>query len=163
MATPNETGERRNGAVPVVLAGNSVSQPDPGTEEEQNGAASGAESIVLTEQREEAPPQNMEIISNVESVEKESSEDIADGEEETASSLLTVSEVSSSSTGSETQSSLPCAQMQRRTVRSPLFEIERVVQCSDSSLVEGLERVWPSESPNEVSFLHFKLRSSSPK
>ena len=155
MAAPQASMvEQREEAVPVVLAGNSL--PATGTgQEEGSGAAVGAESPILFEQREEAPPQQS-VTQNV----------TANEEEETASSLLTVSEASVDASQSETQCSLPYAQMQKRAARSPLEMEEKRLRASerlDSSKSEDLDRSWPLGSPNGVSFLHVKLRSSSPK
>ncbi|XDV45288.1 hypothetical protein PO909_013408 [Leuciscus waleckii] len=125
-------------AGPEVLAGNSNPQPASGIGQEGgSGAATGAESILAVGEGEEANPQN----------EKEDS--MEDVEEEMASSLVTVSEAS------------------KRTARTPLVQTEekklRVAHRLDSSPMEDLDHMWPAESPNEVSFLHFKLRTSSPK
>lgn len=157
MAAPHivQTKEQREEEVgPEVLAGNSNSQPASGIGPERgSGAATGAESQNGMEQREVATPQ----------LEKEM-EEVQDSMD---SSLDTVSEVSVSASGSETDCSLPNAQMQKRPAGSPLLDAEekklRVAHRSDSSLSEDLNRMWPPESPNEVSFLHIKLTSSSPK
>jgi hypothetical protein len=149
--------QREEEVIPEVLAGNSNPQPASGIGQEGgSGAATGAESVPAVGQGEEANPQN----------EKEKDK-VEDQEEETASSLVTVSEASVSTSGSRTDCSLPNAQVQKRTARSPLSPTEekklRVAHRLDSSPVEDLDRMWPAESPNEVSFLHFKLRTSSPK
>ncbi|XP_051568406.1 uncharacterized protein LOC127449186 isoform X3 [Myxocyprinus asiaticus] len=143
--------QREEEAGPEVLAGILNSQPASGIgQEEGSGAVVRAESNLLLEQVEEAipSPKNREL-------------EMEDGEEETASSLQTVS------SGSETGCSLPNAQVQKRPAGSPLFETEekklKATQWLDSSVSEYLDHVWPLESPNEVSFLHVKLKSSSPK
>ncbi|XP_073722093.1 uncharacterized protein [Misgurnus anguillicaudatus] len=150
MAAPHvqQTLEQREEeAVPEVLAGNSKSQPASGIGQiEGSGVAPGAESNVV-EQGEE---------------EKE-----GDDDDETVSSMITVPEVSTDSSGSETDCSLPSAQVQKRPAGSPLSKTEekklRATQQPDSSSLEDLDRVWPQESPNEVSFLQIRLRTSSPK
>ncbi|KAL0150098.1 hypothetical protein M9458_054525 [Cirrhinus mrigala] len=156
MAAPPEeqTIKQREEVCPEVLAGNSNFQPASGNGQEKgSGAAKGAE---LPTEREEATPKQQESEINMEN-----------GEEETASSLKTVSEVSVSTSGSGTDCSLPNAQVQKRTARSPLFEKEeKRLKASHRlgiSSLEDLDRMWPAESPNEVSFLHIKLRTSSPK
>ena len=159
MAAPQakQTKEQREEeAVPEVLAGISNSQPASGIGQEKgSGAATGAESRIDTEQGEETTP------------EQEKGNETESGEDETVSSLNTVSEVSMPPSGSESDISLPNAQVQKRTARSPLVQTEekklRVAHRLDSSPTEDLDRMWPAESPNEVSFLHFKLRTSSPK
>ncbi|KAL0150100.1 hypothetical protein M9458_054527 [Cirrhinus mrigala] len=153
MAAPPEQ-QANEEAVPEALAGDSNFPPTSGIGREGgSGAATGVESI---EQREEATPQ---LDGNGEKMEDE--------EEETASSLKTVSEVSGGDSGSGTDCSLPNAQVQKRPAGSPLIETEekkaRAAHRLDSSDLEDQERMWPLESPNEVSFLHFKLRTSSPK
>ena len=156
MAAPPEaqTIKQREEAGPEVLAGNSNFPPSSGIGQEKgSGAATEAE---LPAQREEATPKQLEKGNKME-----------DGEEETASSLETVSEVSVATSESETDCSLPNAQVQKRAARSPLSEIEekrlKALHRLDSSSMEDLDRMWPAESPNEVSFLHIKLRTSSPR
>jgi hypothetical protein len=145
-------------AGPEVLAGNSNPQPASGIGQEGgSGAATGAESILAVGEGEEVNPQNGNGKEDM----------MEDEEEEMASSLVTVSEVSGSTSGSETDCSLPNAQVQKRTARSPLFQTEekklRAAHRLDSSPLEDLDRIWPAESPNAVSFLHFELRTPSPK
>ena len=161
MAAPHaeQTKEqRKEEAVPEVLAGNSISQPASGSgQEEGSGAATGAESSFNSEQREEAAPHQEKSGNKMEEEE----------EDATASSLYTVSEVSVVDSGGETECSLPNAQVQKRSARSPLLQTEekrlRASHRLDSSSSVDLDRMWPAESPNEVSFLHIKLRTSSPK
>ncbi|RXN13428.1 zinc finger CCHC domain-containing 3 [Labeo rohita] len=133
-------------AGPEVLAGDLNLQPTSGTGQEgRSGAENGAESDMVGEEVSSSPERKDQVI---------------EGEEETDSSLQTVS------SGSETDCSLPNAQVQKRPAGSPLFEMEkklRVAHHPDSSSSEDLERMWPAESPNEVSFLHIKLRTSTPK
>ncbi|XDV45276.1 hypothetical protein PO909_013396 [Leuciscus waleckii] len=138
MAAPpkEQTKEQREEeAGPEVLAGISHSQPASGIGQ---GGGSGAASVAETEkeQREETTPQ-----------EKISGNKMEDGEGETVSFLETVSE--------------------KRSARSPLLQTEekrlRASHRLDSSSSVDLDRMWPAESPNEVSFLHIKLRTSSPK
>ncbi|KAI4889535.1 hypothetical protein NFI96_032032 [Prochilodus magdalenae] len=42
-------------------------------------------------------------------------------------------------------------------------ETEGGAKSPGSSSSEGLDRLWPDGSPNEVSFLHFKLKTSTPR
>lgn len=155
MAAPQNVVEKeqRKEAVPEVLAGNASFQPASGIGQEGGGgAAEGAESQSVEVRREEAVQSEVHM-------EKEE-------EEDTASSLLTVSEIDEASGGSEISVSLPSAQVQKRPAGSPLFDTEkkvRVAHGSDSSPGTMTTRVWPLESPNEVSFLHVKLTTSSPK
>ncbi|KAL0147712.1 hypothetical protein M9458_056990 [Cirrhinus mrigala] len=154
MATPQpqqKEEQREVEAVLEVLAGNSKSQPTSRIGQEAgSGAATGAESHLETEQGEEPTP-----------LQEKGNED------EMCSSLNTVSEVSMSCSGSETDCLLPNAQVQKRPVGSPLSEMGkkkiRVTQWPDSSSSEDLDCMWLLESPNEVSFLHIKLKTSSPK
>ena len=157
MAAPlkEQMEEQREEAEPEVLAGNSNIPPTSGIgQERESGAATGAESSLLGAQGEEATPQQDE-------------NKMEDEEGEMASSLETVSEISVVDSGSEIVCSLPNAQVQKRSARSPLFPIEekklRASHRIDSSSLEDLDRMWPGESPNEVSFLHIMLRTSSPK
>lgn len=159
MAAPQKEKmeeQREEEAVPEVLAGNSNSLPTSGIGQERgSGAAKGAESQIETKQGEGTTPRQDE------------GNETNDEEEETVSSLNTVSEISMPSSGSEADCSLPNAQVQKRTARSPLLHTEekrlRAAHRLDSSTSEDLDRMWPAESPNEVSFLHIKLRTSSPK
>ncbi|KAG1928986.1 hypothetical protein F2P79_023208 [Pimephales promelas] len=159
MAAPHveQTKEqRKEEAVPEVLAGNSISQPASGSgQEEGSGAAIGAEPSFNSKQSEEAVPQ------------QEISENKIEEEDVTASSLYTVSEVSVVDSGGESEGSLPNAQVQKRSARSPLLQTEekrlRASLRLDSTSLVDLDRVWPADSPNEVSFLHVKLITSSPK
>jgi len=154
--TDQREEQRKEEVIPEVLAGISNSQPASGIGQERgSGAATGAEPQMETEQGEETTPR------------LDKGKEIENGEDETVSSLNTVSEVSMPSSGSEVESSLPNAQVQKRTAGSPLCitveKRQRATLWPDSSSPEVLDRVWPSESPNEVSFLHFKLRTSTPK
>nr|XP_021324150.1 zinc finger CCHC domain-containing protein 3 [Danio rerio] len=148
MAAPPTTLvlEQREGAGPEVLAGADISQPASEPNQcREGGAAPGAESQSVEVGREEVnEPIGMEK------------------GEETTSSLLTVSEVSVASS----DASLPNAQVQKRPADSPLCDAEkkqRVVSGSDGSEMDSLSHEWPLMSPNEVSFLHIKLTTSSPK
>ncbi len=149
MAAPQrEKMEEHNDkeAGPEVLAGNLNFQPILAIgQDEGSGAANGAEADMVGEEVSSSPDRkNQET----------------EVEEETVSSLKTVS------SGSRNDCSLPNAQVQKRPAGSPMFEMEkrmRVKHHPDSSSSEDLDRMWPSESPNEVSFLHIKLRTSSPK
>ncbi|XP_051743159.1 uncharacterized protein LOC127508823 [Ctenopharyngodon idella] len=159
MAAPQkeQTEEQRKEVEPEDLAGILNSQPSSGIGQVRGcGAATGAEPSFNTEQREEVVTQQ-----------EESKKDMEEEEDGTTSSLYTVSEVSVVDSESETVCSLPSAQVQKRTARSPLLQTEekrlRAAHRLDSSASEDLDRMWPAESPNEVSFLHIKLRSSSPE
>lgn len=148
MAAPQKEKmeDQKEEAGPEVLAGNLNFQPTSGIGQEGgSGAAKGAESDMVGEEVPSSPDRK---------------DQETEGEEGTDSSLQTVSSMS------ETDCSLPNAQVQKRPAGSPLFETEkklRVTRHPDSSSSEDLDRLWPSESPNEVSFLHITLRASSPK
>lgn len=141
-----EREEAEPGAGPEVLAGDLNLQPASGLghRTEQGGAG-----IEVT------PPEQM------------SGQGKKLEEDETASSLETVSEVSASSSRSEINVSLPNAQVQKRPAVSPLSKREgkkqRAKKHTSGSTPEDVDRVWPEESPNEVSFLHFQLRTSTPR
>lgn len=158
MAAPqaHQTKEqRKKEADPEVLAGISNSQPASRIgQEEGSGATTGAESNIQIELKKVTV-----IEKDKEGEEKE--EEIID------SSLESVSDKCAEFSGSEIDFSLPNAQVQKRPAGSPLFDTEekkaRAAHRSDSSVSEDLERMWPLESQNEVSFLHVKLRTSSPK
>ncbi|KAI7809210.1 hypothetical protein IRJ41_002518 [Triplophysa rosa] len=137
-------------AVPEVLAGNSNSQPASEIGQDNgSGAAQGAEPNI----------EGNEMGNDAEAEQEE--------KEESVSSLITVPEISMESSGSESVFSLPNAQMHKRPAGSPLSKAEekkqRASQRPDFSSSENLDRMWPHESPNEVSFLQVQLRASSPK
>ncbi|KAI7790528.1 hypothetical protein IRJ41_009331 [Triplophysa rosa] len=154
---PDQTQEQREKEVgPEVLEGIANTHPTPAIGQDRAcEAATGAESNPQSEQQTEATPAP---------VRKEN--ELEEEDDETDVSLKTVSEVSVESSGSE-PFSLPNAQVQKRPPGSPLFELEgkkmRAVNTSDESGSEDLNSIWPSASPNEVSFLHVKLKTSSPK
>lgn len=131
----------------------------------------GLESQAVGEQGEETlslqQNKDVDMVVNVEErVEGEESKEM------TSSSLETVSELEMEVSKSESIESifidlLPNAQLQKRPAGSPLDDAEgkklRANYRSVSSSLEEQERIWPSASPNEVSFLQVQLRSSSPK
>ncbi|KAI7809157.1 hypothetical protein IRJ41_000843 [Triplophysa rosa] len=148
MAAPQTQKQREEEVAPGVLAGNSNSQPASGIGQEKG---SGAAQV--------ADP-------NIEG--KEMGNDAGqEEEEESVSSLITVPEICMESSESKTDASLPNAQVQKRPAGSPLSKAEekkpRATQQPDSPLLEDLDRMWPQEAPNEVSFLQVQLRTSSPK
>lgn len=165
MAAPANQQTKEKETVPEVLEGISNSKPTAGTGQvEALGAVKGAEPDTVGEgEEEDTPPlrdKEMEIVGESEKGEE--------SQETTSSSLVTVPDLEvEESTGSELADWLPNAQLQKRPAGSPLFETEekklRPAQHSTLSSMEGTERMWPSASPNEVSFLQIKLRSSSPK
>lgn len=85
---------------PEVLVGNSKLQATSGIGQEESGVASRAEP---GEQKEEAT-----------SLQEKNEQEMEKGEEEMASSLVTVSELNMDHSGSETQGSLPSTQVQKR-------------------------------------------------
>ncbi|KAL7852910.1 hypothetical protein SRHO_G00186950 [Serrasalmus rhombeus] len=145
-------GEEEVGAAPRVLAGNL--NPQPAQEiglEIQDGAITQTEA----EQEMEATPSQLE-----------EEEKVGQEEEESISSLITVSEGSAPPSGSESDGSLPDAQVGKRPPGSPLSEVaekkQRATQNPSSSSSESSDRLWPNVSPNEVSFLHVQLKTSTP-
>ncbi|KAI7809608.1 hypothetical protein IRJ41_012629 [Triplophysa rosa] len=116
-----------------------------------------------TRQREEAVPGPDALLKQGEEVTSQREKGRENEEVELTSSLITVSEID----GSNTDCSLPNAEVQKRPAVSPLSKIDdkklRATHRSDSSSSEDLNRMWPKETPNEVSFLHIQLRTSSPK
>ncbi|RXN13421.1 gag-like protein [Labeo rohita] len=151
MAVPQvhqTIAQRKEEVVPEVLVGISNSQTASGIGQEGgSGEATGVKSNVLIEQEN--------VMEGEES------------EEETNPSLETFSEGAQESSGSDTECELPNAQVQKRPAGSPLLQAEekkvRAAHQPNSSDSEDLEGMWPLESPNEVSFLHIKLRTLLPK
>lgn len=78
-----------------------------------------------------------------------------------------VSEESVASSGNEMIHLFPNVQVSKRPVESPLSELAEkkpwVKQDLGGSLVEDLDRLWPVDSPSEVSFLHIELRTLAPR
>lgn len=68
---------------------------------------------------------------------------------------------------SEVNNPLSNAQVPKRPAESPLSALagkkQRAKGHPGSSSSEDLDCLWPAGSPNEVSFLHFQLRTSTPK
>ena len=146
-----EGGKMAEGAEPEVAEGNSALQPASGSgRAEESGTSNQAES--KTEKQQE------EVGENVENEEEE---------DEEVTSLETVPEKEVTSSGSESDASLPLAQPSKRPLESPLSEMtekkQRAKQASGSSQGEDLDRLWPAGSPNEVSFLRIALKASTPR
>ena len=159
---PEMEKETEREEVPGDLAGNSCPAPGAGQEavggalvvekEVECGADMGAEPH-SKEEGKEATPSEVQVASG--------------GSEDTEAPLLIDLEVSVASIGSEVMCSLPSAQVGKRPAESPLSEMterKRVMQRPSSSDSEDLDRVFPAYSPpNEVSFLSFALRASTPR
>lgn len=164
-ATNNPTSEKE--AVPEVLEGISNTQPSPGIGQNGvEGAAQGAEPEASNGREEEAPPPQQDKVKVCVDADKESEEEESD--ESDTSSLITVPEVEMEennieSIGDLTADWLPNAQLQKRPAGSPLCQTEEKRLRSTSLGGDEQDRVWPSLSPNEVSFLQIQLRTSSPK
>ncbi|XP_073723497.1 uncharacterized protein [Misgurnus anguillicaudatus] len=155
-------------AVPEVLEGISNTQPSPGTGRDgAEGTGQGAESEISNGREEETPPPQQEQ-QNVSMEADKESEAEEESDESTPSSLETVPDLEneqndSNSIGGTTLDWLPNAQLQKRPAGSPLCQTGQKKLRSTSLSTEEGDRVWPSASPNEVSFLQIQLRTSSPK
>ena len=148
-------------AEPEVLAGDVNLLPASGTGQRAGG---GANTPVESEQVLEATaPAGVQ-----EEAVSEKEQEVVEEEEDTASSMETVSEVSGASSGSEEALSLPNAQVIKRPAESPLAitaeKKQRAKQWPSSSSSEGSSRLWLTDAPPlEVSFLKIALRTSTPK
>ena len=146
--------EGGEGVAPEVLAGNSNPQPASVTGQEMVGQANEQE---VHEEREwEATPSQQEI------------QEVQEGREDIpVSSSETVPDLAPPSNGSEDSDPLPNAQAGKRPAASPLPLLaekkQRATQDPGSSSSEDLDRLWPTGSPNEVSFLSIELKASTPK
>lgn len=170
-------GQQTNGkeTVPEEVEGNSNPQIASGIgQKDRGGAIKEAESEVTGERGEVATSPQLEKISGEEVTDKfEDKEEIEGGSQGTAtSSLETVSDLEMEesevdNTGIDSIALFPNAQLQKRPAGSPLCETEekklRASHRPGSLSMDEQDHVWPSGSPNEVSFLQIKLRSSSPK
>lgn len=96
-----------------------------------------------------------------------------DQREEAEENILEVSEkvgedIEDSLQESQLSEQLPCAQSikKKRVAHSPLWKEmgkDKMGRFSDSSSSEDLNRLFPSQTANELSFLSIELKSSTPR